>query len=157
MEQSNKFETIHLEQTIDADAEKVFSTLTEEDTYGRWTAAFGPGCHFKGSWEEGSKIQFLAPNEIGEINGMYSTVMENQPPHKLTLEHQGLVQNGEETNEGNEAEKWSGSKESYSLKEEDGKTLLSISMDIPPEEKGFFMEAWEQALISLKEICEAEG
>jgi len=157
MEQSNKFETIHLEQIIEAKPSKVFDALTKEDTYGRWTAAFGAGCHFKGSWDEGSKIQFLAPNEIGEINGMYSTVKENQAPHKLTLEHQGIVQNGEETNEGNEAEKWSGSKESYTLKEEDGKTLLSISMDIPSEEKGFFMEAWEQALISLKEICEGEG
>lgn len=154
MEKSNKFETIHLEQIIDADVQKVFSTLTEEDSYGQWTAAFGAGCHFKGSWDEGSKIQFLAPNKIGEINGMYSTVKENQAPHKLTLEHQGIVQNGEETNEGNEAEKWSGSIESYTLKGRDGKTHLAIVMDIPPEEKGFFMEAWEQALISLKEICE---
>jgi hypothetical protein len=151
---SNKFETIHIDQIINTDIKKVFDTLIAEDTYGKWTAAFGPGCHFKGSWEEGSKMQFLAPNKIGEINGMFSTVKENKSPHKLTLEHQGIVQNGEETKEGNEAEKWSGAKESYTLKEEDGKTHLSIVMDLPEEEKGFFIEAWEQALVSLKEICE---
>jgi len=151
---NNKFETIQVEQIIEADVQKVFDTLTKEDTYGQWTAAFGPGCHFKGSWNEGSNIQFLAPNEIGEMNGLFSTVKENKAPHQLTLEHQGIVQNGEETREGNEAEKWSGAKESYTLKEQDGKTHLSVSMDIPEEEKGFFIEAWEQALISLKEICE---
>lgn len=149
-----KFETIEFEQKIKADPKKVYQTMLDEESYGKWTAAFAPGCHFKGSWEEGSEIQFLSPNRIGEMDGMFSKIKENKPAEKITIEHQGIIQDSKEISEGNETEKWSGAIESYSFKEEDGSTLLTVKMDIPPQDKGYFMEAWEQALVSLKEICE---
>jgi len=146
--------TLHFERSIDSDIENVFHTMIAEDTYAQWTASFAAGSHYDGSWDEGNKIKFISPNEMGEMNGMLAKVKENKSPEKLVLEYIGIVQNNEEITEGNEVERWKGGTETYILKEEGGKTLLNIDADVPTDEQGFFLEAWEKSLISLKEICE---
>jgi uncharacterized protein YndB with AHSA1/START domain len=148
------FTTLYFEINIHAPREKVYQTMLGEETYGAWTAVFTPGSTFEGSWEKGSEIRFVAPNEIGEINGMVSRVAELIPNEKVSLEHIGFIQNGEEITEGKEVAKWSGAKEVYMFQQENDHTLLQVEMDSNAQYRDYFQETWPQALISLKEICE---
>ena len=53
--------TLHFTVSIEAPRHVVWDTLTGDESYQAWTAAFCEGSHYRGSWDEGSKIQFLAP------------------------------------------------------------------------------------------------
>lgn len=149
------FETLHFEISINANAEKVFETMLDKKQYQVWTSKFNPESHFIGSWKKGSKIVFLGTDEDGNKGGMVSRIKENIPNEFISIEHLGLVQNGEEITSGPEVEGWAGALENYSFKEENGKTLVSVDVDVNQEFKSFFLKTWPKALKKLKTICEA--
>ena len=49
---------------------------------------------------------------------------------------------------------WAGSLENYTLKTVNGKTELTVDMDVTDEYKDYFEQAWPKALDKLKEIAE---
>jgi hypothetical protein len=49
---------------------------------------------------------------------------------------------------------WAGAMENYILKEENGKTTLSVEMDITDEFKDMFAKIWPGALQKVKELSE---
>ena len=156
VESFEETEKLHFQITIDAPVEKVYSAMLDEEPYKEWTAVFNPGSHFKGSWEKGSKILFLGPDEkTGEMGGMVARVKENIPNQFVSLQHLGLVLKGEEITEGPEVEGWAGAQENYTFREENGKTLLLVDMDTNEGFADFFKETWPKALEKLKDICEA--
>lgn len=143
-------EKIHSEIVINAPVEKVWNTMLEDETYRQWTSAFTEGSHFKGSWEEGEKILFLDPDN----NGMVSVIAENRLHEFISIKHIGVIKDGVEDTESEEARKWAPAYENYTFKEENGKTKLSIDMDIEEEYKEMFSEMWPNALERLKQLCE---
>ncbi|RYZ58678.1 MAG: hypothetical protein EOO14_09425 [Chitinophagaceae bacterium] len=80
---------------------------------------------------------------------------ENIPNRFVSIEHIGILQNGEEITSGAAVEAWAGSLENYTFTEEDGQTLVSVDVDSTPEHHAYFFETWPKALAKLKEICEA--
>lgn len=154
VESYGKFVPMHFEVSIKAKTEKVFKTMFDEKKYAEWTEAFNPTSHFKGSWEKGSKIVFLGTDKDGNQGGMVSRIKENIPYKFVSIEHLGIVQNGQEITSGNEVEQWAGALENYTFSEKDGKTILSVDMDGNEEFNSYFMETWPKALQKLKMICE---
>ena len=57
---------------------------------------------------------------------------------------------------GPKVEDWAGALEEYYLSEKDGKTFLSVEMDVNEKYKTYFEKTWPEALIKLKSICEAK-
>jgi len=155
VETFEKFETLHFEKHINANAKKVFETMLDKKQFAVWTAEFNPESHFIGSWEKGSKIIFLGTDEDGNMGGMTSRIKENIPNKFISIEHLGLVQNGKEITSGPEIEGWAGALEDYTFKEENGKTLVSVDIDVNQEFKSYFLKTWPKALKILKIICEA--
>lgn len=151
----DEMKMLQFEILIDAPVEKVFATMLDEKQYADWTAVFHPGSHFNGSWEKGSKILFLGPDEHGEMGGMVSRIRENIPNRFISIEHRGLVQNGREITSGEEVGSWAGALENYTFKKEGDRTLLSVEMDTNQEFSDYFSETWPKALDKLKAICEA--
>jgi len=149
------FETLHFEISIKASAKKVVETMLDKKQYSVWTAEFNPESHFIGSWEKGSKILFLGSDKDENMGGMVSRIKENIPNKFISIEHLGLVQNGKEITSGPEVEGWAGAFENYTFKEENGKTLLSVDVDVNQEFKFFFLKTWPKALKKLKTICES--
>lgn len=147
-------EKLHFSIDINAPREKVWDTMLEDETYRQWTEVFAPGSHYEGSWEEGSKIRFLAADEEGNKGGMLSRIKENREPEFLSIEHLGVVQNGEEDTTSSEVKEWAGAFENYTLKEKNGKTEVLIDMDTVEEYKDMFQEMWPKALQRLKELSE---
>jgi len=129
-----------------------------DKTFREWTGAFNPeGSYYKGDWSKGSKMLFLGPDpETGLEGGMVSRVVENRPSEFISIEHLGIVVNGSEDTESEEAKKWTPAFENYSLKEKDGMTKVFIEVDVADEYVKMFDEAWPKALQKLKEIAERQ-
>lgn len=135
---------------IDASREKVWNVLWGDDSYRAWTAAFAEGSHVKTDWKKGSKALFLnAKNE-----GMVSTIAENRPNEFMSIKHLGVVKNGVEDLHSEKTKEWAGALENYTLRTVNGKTELTVDMDITDEYKDYFQKTWPKALNKLKELAE---
>ena len=145
---------IYFNIDINAPKEKVWNTMLEDKTYREWTEIFSPGSHYVGSWDKGSKILFLGPNEQGIMGGMVSRIKENRLYEYISIEHLGVVQEGKEVTTSDEIKQWAGSLENYTLKEREGKTELSVDMDINDDYQDMFNDMWPNALKKLKELAE---
>lgn len=154
VEASGKLKPIHFEIEIKANVEKVFTLMLDKKSYSEWTSVFNPTSHYKGSWEKGSKIAFLGTDHDGSSGGMSSRIKENIPGRFLSIEHLGIIQNGEEIFGGPKAEEWAGALENYTFINNNGSTLLMIDLDVAPGYETYFTETWPKALLMLKSICE---
>lgn len=139
---------------INAAKEKVWKTMLEDKTYRHWTEAFSPGSHYVGSWEKGSKILFLGPNENGIMGGMVSRIAENKLYEFISIEHLGIINDGIEDTTSDAVKPWAGSLENYTFKDLNGKTELLVDMDINDEYKEMFEDMWSKALQKLKALAE---
>ena len=135
---------------IDAPREKVWNTLWNDSTYRAWTSAFTEGSYAKTDWKKGSKVLFLD----GKNDGMVSTIAENKPNEYMSFMHLGIVKNGVEDTESEKIKEWAGALENYTLKNVDGKTELTVDMDMNDEYKSYFETTWPKALDRLKELAE---
>jgi uncharacterized protein YndB with AHSA1/START domain len=149
---------IHFTIQINAPKEKVWDTMLGDSTYREWTESFHSGSYYKGDWGEGSKMLFLGPDESGKKDGgLVSRIKENRKYEFLSIEHLGLVMDGVEDTESEEAHKWTPAFENYTFTEKDGGTEVNIDMDVLNEEyKEMFEGMWPKALLKLKEITERE-
>jgi hypothetical protein len=144
----------HYSVSIHAPREKVWRKLFDDESYRLWTAAFSQGSHFQGSWEKGSKILFLGPDEAGKLGGMVSRIADNRPNEFMSIEHLGMVNDGNEDTTSEEVKKWAPAFENYTLKDRDGATELLIDIDIEDSWAEMFDTMWPNALAKLKEISE---
>ncbi len=156
VERCKRLERLHFSTIIDASTQKVYSTMIDEKKYSEWTSVFNPTSRFKGSWEKGSKIHFIGESPEGNLGGMVSIIRENIPFRYISIEHIGILENDKELLAGPQVETWAGAFENYKFKDQDGKTLVSVELDITDEYKQYFMDTWPQALQKLKEICESD-
>lgn len=153
-EAAGKREKLRFETLIDAPAEQVYKTMLEPDTYRAWTAAFSPKSFYRGSWEKGSKILFTGEDENGKQGGMVSRIKENIPNKAVSIEHLGLLDGETEILSGPAVDSWAGALENYDFTEEDGQTLLTVTVDSNEQFKSYFVQTWPKALQRLKELCE---
>lgn len=102
---------------------------------------------YRVNWTEGSKMLFLAPDDSGKNSGMLSRIKENRKPEFLSIEHLGVVQDGEEDTSSNEVKEWAGALDN-------GQTEVLVDMDSVEEYKEIFQEMWPKALQKLKELSE---
>jgi uncharacterized protein YndB with AHSA1/START domain len=145
---------IHFSVGIDAPKEKVWNTMLNDETYRKWTSAFAEGAegsYFEGSWDEGSDIRFMGPEGNG---GMISVIAENRPYEFISIKHIGIINDGVVDTDSEEAQKWAPAFENYSFSENNGKTTVSVDMDIEEEYEDMFKEMWPKALKKLKELSE---
>lgn len=144
---------LHFLIKINAPAKKVWETMLADQTYREWTATFNPGSYFEGSWEEGSRIKFLGPDQDGKLGGMYSLITDNRPYEYIAIEHQGVIINGVEDTSA-EGQQWAGAMETYTFREVDGVTEVGIEIDVADEMVAEFKTAWPKALEKLKQLAE---
>jgi hypothetical protein len=145
---------LHFSIVIEAPKEKVWDTMLQQDSYKDWTSVFAPGSHYVGDWNKGNKILFLAPGPNGEMGGMVSRIKENKQYEFISIEHNGIVQNGIEDTENESVKKWAGALENYTFKEKNGNTELLIDTDASEEYTEMFQDTWPKALQRLKELSE---
>lgn len=141
--------TLRFEITIDAPREKVWRTMLDLDTYRIWTAEFSPGSTYEGSWEQGSRIRFLAPDG----GGMSAVIDENRPFEHISIRHLGEIRDGADDAES--VKSWpSEAFERYTLRETDGVTHLEVTCDVTPDYEAMMNDMWPRALQRLKVLVE---
>ncbi len=148
-------ETLNLHIDIAAPRKQVWETMLNDATYRQWTVPFHEGSHFKGSWEQGSEIYFLGPDEEGKMGGMYSRIHTNRLHEMISIEHLGLVADGKVDTESEEVKKWTPAFENYYFEDIEGGTRLRIEMQSDPTYLEMFTGMWDKALKSLKSLSEA--
>lgn len=156
-------EKLHFSIAINAPKEKVWDTMLEDKTYREWTTAFSPGSYYEGSWDEGSKILFLAPDNSGKLGGMTSVIAENRPHEFISIKHLGGVKDGVEDTTIEAMQAWAGALENYTFHETDGTTEVVVDIigngnnEETKESKEMaemFKDMWPNALQKLKELAE---
>lgn len=141
--------------TIDAPRQKVWDTMLQDATYRVWTSVFNPqGSWFEGDWAQGSTIRFLGPDENGQIGGMVSRIRESRPGEYVSIEHLGMIHDGQEDTTSDAVKEWTPAFENYTLVDKDGATDVIVDMDSDERHVQMFEEAWPRALQKLKELAE---
>ncbi len=138
---------------VNAPAEAVWSAMLGDETYRDWTSVFGDGGFFEGSWDKGSTIRFVGPEEDGSLSGMIATVAESRPGEFVSLEYTGQIVSGEVDTTSDDAKEIIGSHENYSFTESDGVTTVTVDLS-DDEFMRMFDELWPRALQRVKEIAE---
>ena len=133
---------------INASREKVWDILWSDKNYPEWTSVFAAGSRAETDWKKGSKVLFLD----GKNEGMVSTIVENIPNEFMSIKHLGIVKNGVE--DFDSEKEWAGALESYTLANTNGKTELTVEMDITEEYRDYFMNTWPKALEKVRELAE---
>ncbi len=136
---------------LNASKEKVWDVLWNIDSYRSWTAAFSEGSTVQtDNWKKGTKVIF----GDGKGSGMLAEIADNIPNEFMSFRHIGEVKDGVEDTTSDKVKEWAGALENYTLKEVDGKTLLTVEMDINDQWLNYFMETWPKALANIKQLAE---
>lgn len=141
---------IVFEQEIEASAETVWNKMWDKKSYTDWTTPFCAGTYFTGEIEVGSRIHFIAPS----FDGMYSDVFYLIPNKLIIFKHIGNLKDLKELPIDVDAERWTGSFETYKLNEVNGVTTVTAEIDCVPEYINYMGEKFPLALQELKKISE---
>lgn len=132
---------------IKATEEKIWKALWDDTNYRDWSGVFGEGSHYVvDNWKEGSKIMFLASDQ----SGIYSIIEKHIPNKIIQFKHIGNVVNGKEQPISDDAKKWTGATETYSLKEGKGFFTLLVEIDVLDEHVEFMSAKLPIALEKIK-------
>ena len=142
--------TLEFDVQIQAPRSAVWDVMLEPATYEQWASEFCEGSHFKGSWAEGEKIQFLAPNG----DGMSSVIAENRLHEYVSIRHLGEIAGGIEDLTSDKVRSWAPAYENYTFSDAPGGTKVHISVEVLSEWEGFMLETFPKAIQKLKAICE---
>jgi len=136
---------------INAAKQQVWNALWNDAAYRQWTRVFNEGSYMEvKDWREGEKVYFLSPGG----DGMYSTISRYVPEEYVSFLHLGYLKDGKEQPVDNETKSWAGATESYSLQEQDGKTLLTATVDITEDHAAFFNDVFPKGLAIVKQLAE---
>lgn len=137
--------TISFEKKINAPVEKVWETLWNDNTYREWTKYFMPGSHYESDWKIGGRTLFLDPDH----NGMFATITKLNEPYEVIFNHLGEISGGVESQTYPE-----GSYEKYLLRESDGITTLTVSVDVDDKYEHDMDEGFTKGLEEVKLLAE---
>lgn len=133
---------------IHASKERVWDTLWQDETFRQWASIIDPETYMVGHLEEGNEIQFISS---ASGYGVTSLVEKLTPGEFLLLRHRADTQ---EEGKRDRKKQWTGGMESYSLREKNNVTTLTVAFDIPPELEEEFKVSYPKALEKVKILSE---
>ncbi|MBC3542256.1 SRPBCC domain-containing protein [Rufibacter sediminis] len=142
--------TIKKEIAIKAPRARVWEVLLNDEFNRVWLAAFSEGSHAVTDWKLGSKVIY----QDASACGMVGMIVQHTPPEVLSVEYEGLLVNGEEDTQSDDAKAVQGGLETYQLLPMASGTQLLIESDMSPEYFDMMSAAWDVALLKIKELSE---
>jgi hypothetical protein len=142
--------TLHFSVVIHAPVALVWDAMLGTETYKVWTAEFCGGSYFEGSWSQGEKIRFLAPNG----DGMVAVIAENRRHELVSIRHLGEISGGAEDTTSEKVRAWAPAYENYEFHSDKGSTEVRVSVDVTPEYESYMLDTYPKALNRLKLLCE---
>jgi hypothetical protein len=133
---------------IKASKEIVWAILWDDATFRDWANFIDEGIYMRGVMKEGNEIQF-----ISSVNGYGVTdLIEKLNPNEFVL-----FRHNTDTKDSGKQERdkeWTGGKESYSLTENNGVSILVVKTDVPQEQEETFNIRLPKALGRIKTLAE---
>ena len=142
--------TIRKSISAGASREDMWKVITEDEYTRAWYAEFSEGTYAATDWKEGSKVVFA--DSTG--GGLIGRIRINKEKELLAIEYDGVLKEGLEDYEGEDARAVKGYQEIYTLTEKNGSTLLAIECDMADKYFEFMSQAWDRALQKIKELSE---
>lgn len=136
--------------TVDAPAKKLWQVLWNDDMYRKWTSAFQDGSYAVSDWKKGSKVHFLSPDG----NGMFSIINDCRENELMSFKHLGVIKSFEEQPANEETNSWGNILEEYTLEENNGCTILTVTMNTPDSFAEYLNKTFPVALQRVKELAE---
>jgi hypothetical protein len=136
---------------INAPAHKVWQVLTNEQYYSKWYEAFGTGSKAIGEWKQGEKIIFADDNGMGLIGN----IVVFDKDKEIRIDMKGLLMDGVEDYESDDAKALGLAQERYVLDEKNGVTTLHTSADMDEAWFESMSESWNEALKQIKQLAES--
>lgn len=135
---------------IKADKDTIWKVLWDEHSYRDWAGVFFEGSYAATDhWKEGSKVQFLAPDQ----SGIYSIIEKHIPNKIMQFKHIGNVVDGKEQAIDEETKKWTGATEIYELTQGKEASTLAVKIDVMNEHLEFMTNTFPKALEKIKNNC----
>lgn len=134
---------------IDSTPAQVWHTLYSDAGYREWTSVFSKGSHAITDWKKGSKALFLDEDN----NGLLATIADARSCEFMSIRHHGDVQKGVEIPNLT----WSGYENHTLKKTTDGKTELTVGLDVPENFMDEMNRLWPVALEKIKAIAERQS
>jgi uncharacterized protein YndB with AHSA1/START domain len=141
---------VQFSTTIAAPADVVWEAMLGDQSYRLWTAPFTEGSYYEGTWEQGSRMLFLAPSG----DGMVAEIAENRPQEFISVRHIGMRMNGVEDTESESVRAWAPAYENYSLVAVPEGTRVVVDQDVTADSEECLAELWPKALEVLQQLCE---
>jgi len=143
-----------IKRSIDlrASAARVWEVLLQDEYYRKWTTAFSEGSYAETDWKLGSTVVFTDKKRYGLIG----TIIENIPNEVIAMKYSGQLVDGKEDYDSENAKKFIGNIERYTLSENNGVTTLNIYCDMDAEYYTMMNGMWDTALINIKRLSEAK-
>ena len=139
--------------SIGCPPQRVWDAMVDPGRYREWAKAFSPNSQFEGDWTEGSFVTFFDP----DIGGTKAVVEEVVAPSRLHAKHIAIVnKDGTEDTESDDARKWIGVTETYTLVDSGDSTDLLVEINTHEDYVEMFEKCWPEALRLLKQACEGE-
>lgn len=134
---------------ISATPEKVWKILWTDTTFRDWAGLIDEGTYIKGTLKEGNDVEF-----ISSVNGYgVTSFVEKFIPNALAFfRHKADTQ---ESGAKSRDSEWTGTSERYELKDKDGRTTLTFSTQVPPEQIKTFEERLPKAMARIKALAES--
>lgn len=144
-----KTEYLEFKISINATRERIWNTLYSDAGYCEWTSVFSKGSHALTDWKKGSKALFLDEDN----NGLLATIADVRPHEFMSIRHHGDVQKGVEIPN----HTWSGYENHTLKKTTDGKTELTVGLDVPENFMDEMIRLWPVAMGKIKAIAERQA
>ena len=133
---------------IQATNDVVWDTLWQDETFREWASIIDPETYMVGELKEGNEVQFISAHGGYGVTSLVEALIPNE---FLLLRHSADTQaSGTRERE----KEWTGGKEAYSLKENDGITTLTVTFDVPEEMESMFKDSYPRALERIKQLAE---
>ncbi|HOI87887.1 MAG TPA: SRPBCC family protein [Lentimicrobium sp.] len=136
---------IHIRST----AVNVWNALFDDQSYRKWTSVFCEGSYLEGELKQGGRVRFLTPKG----NGMYSNVVVYKLHQQIVFQHIGNVSELNEEPVDDNSEKWTGAREGYTLEESGNSVLLTVDIDLSPDDAPYFEEHFPKGLELVREMA----
>ena len=133
---------------INATKEKIWDTLQKDETFRQWAGIIDPGTYMVGELKEGNEVQFISSENGYGVTSLVEKLTANE---FLLLKHHADTQ---DDGKRERAQEWTGGEESYSLKEEDGSTTLTVVFGVPLEMEEYFKINYPKSLERVKVLAE---
>lgn len=141
----------HFSIKIKAPRERVWNILWGDKTFRDWASIIDEETYMVGELKEGSKVQFISSASGYGVTSLVEKLTQNE----LVLFRQ--LADTKDSGKKEREKEWAGGTECYSLAENDSATILTVDIDVPPEQEETFKDLMPKALERVKNLAEKKA